>query len=89
MSWGQMIRLIVASLCRRGLLAYVYNGVSLTTVECLSGGKVALIYYGSVAMTFTVRQILRFTTQQMLFSIKAATAIDLILKQKKKTFAVL
>ena len=28
--------------CRRGLLAYVYNGVSLTT-ECLSGGKVALI----------------------------------------------
>ena len=25
--------------------------------ECLSGGKVALIYYGSVALTFTVRQI--------------------------------
>ena len=24
--------------CRRGLLAYVYNGVSLST-ECLSGGK--------------------------------------------------
>ena len=24
--------------------------------ECLSGGKVALIYYGSVALTFTVRQ---------------------------------
>ena len=31
--------------CRRGLLACVYNGVSLTknTTECLSGGKVALI----------------------------------------------
>ena len=25
-------------------------------MECLSGGKVALIYYGSVALTFTVRQ---------------------------------
>ena len=24
--------------------------------ECLSGGKVALIYYGSVALTFMVRQ---------------------------------
>ena len=24
-------------------------------MECLSGGKVALIYYGSVALTFTVR----------------------------------
>ena len=42
---GAMIRLI-ALWCRRGLLAYVYNGVSLTTtseVKCLSGGKVALI----------------------------------------------
>ena len=24
---------------RRGLLAYVYSGVSLTMTECLSGGK--------------------------------------------------
>ena len=28
----------LVSWCRRGLLAYVYNGVSLTT-QCLSGGK--------------------------------------------------
>ena len=43
--------------CRRGLLAYAYNGVSewVNATECLSGGKVALIYYGSVALTFTVR----------------------------------
>ena len=43
------------SLVRHGLLANVSAGVSVTT-ECLSGGKVALIYYGLVAMTFTVRQ---------------------------------
>ena len=28
----------------------------MNVLKCLSGGKVALIYYGSVAMTFTVRQ---------------------------------
>ena len=31
MSWGQMINdWVFAFVCRRGLLAYVYNGVSLT-----------------------------------------------------------
>ena len=40
---------------RRGLLAYVYTGVSVL-LKCLSCRKVALIYYGSVALTFTVRQ---------------------------------
>ena len=38
---GQMIMTECLPLCRRGLLAYVYNGVSLTmnTIECVSGGK--------------------------------------------------
>ena len=58
---GQWITMCVVSCCRRGLLAYVYTGVSVL-VRCLSGGKVALIYYGSVALTFTVRQ---FSTLKM------------------------
>ena len=29
----------------------------MNVLKCLSGGKVALIYYGSVALTFTVRQL--------------------------------
>ena len=28
MSWGQMISMSLCLWCRRGLLAYVYNGVS-------------------------------------------------------------
>ena len=52
---GQWIAMVLCLCCRRGLLAYVYTGVSVL-VKCLSGGKVALIYYGSVALTFTVRQ---------------------------------
>ena len=58
MLWGNDKNEVESLCCRRGLLAYVYNGVSLITsvLKCLSGGKVALIYYGSVAMTFTVQQ---------------------------------
>ena len=52
---GAMNNKVLPLCCRRGLLAYVYTGVSVL-VRCLSGGKVALIYYGSVALTFTVRQ---------------------------------
>ena len=38
---GAMDNNVVCLWCRRGLLAYVYSGVSLTTEvnECLSGGK--------------------------------------------------
>ena len=41
MSWGQMNNKELVPCSRRGLLAYVYNGVSLSTecTECLSGGK--------------------------------------------------
>ena len=53
MSWGHKEQR-AWSLIRCGLLANVSAGVSVTT-ECLSGRK-WLIYYGLVAMTFTVRQ---------------------------------
>ena len=46
MSSGRMITMSFVPCSRCGLLAYVYNGVSLTMsvlVKCLSGGKVALI----------------------------------------------
>ena len=45
MSWGNDKNESLSFGSRRGLLACVYNGVSLTmnTTECLSGGKVALI----------------------------------------------
>ena len=45
----------LVSLVRRGLLPNVSVGVSVQ-LNCLSGGKWLLIYYGLVAMTFTVRQ---------------------------------
>ena len=51
---GAMNNKVLGLWSRRGLLAYVYTGVSVL-LKCLSGGKVALIYYGSVALTFTVR----------------------------------
>ena len=54
--------MLVSLCCRRGLLAYAYTGVSVL-VMCLSGGKVALIYYGSVALTFTVRQYVTHCTR--------------------------
>ena len=54
MSWDNEYECVCVSLSRRGLLAYVYNGVSLTTTALVAG--MALIYYGSVALTFTVRQ---------------------------------
>ena len=55
---GAMNNKVLGLWSRRGLLAYVYTGVSVL-LKCLSGGKVALIYYGSVALIFTVRHFLQ------------------------------
>ena len=70
LSWGQMIQQRALPLVRRGLLAKYLAGVSVTT-ECLSGRKL-LIYYGLVAMTFTV--------QHPLFSVKNEPNLGWLLK---------
>ena len=78
---GQWITMVLCLCCRRGLLAYVYTGVSVL-VKCLSGGKVALIYYGSVALTFTVRQICFIwygaVKEEMNFTLRTTPTINMI-----------
>ena len=73
---GQWITTCLSLCCRCGLLAYVYTGVSVSS-KCLSGGKVALIYYGSVALTFTVWH---FRLEQDYFSLETKANISKQLK---------
>ena len=71
---GQWIGLMVVSLVWTWFISLCIQWC-LWLNECLSGGKVALIYYGSVALTFTVRHVPR-DHAELLIRVSAISLMD-------------